>query len=230
MKTGVERRLLLLTVGLLLLLAGFNYYYLKPRLTWKIPSGQPLPSLEELPAVRPSDRVESTLSLIRKLAGHQPALQNIAPRTSSRNPFLDPKGDEAKPATGNNPKTTAQPPPQVQMVAIGEQQRSALVNNRLVQEGELLHGRRILKIVPAGVWIKMENGPRLLPLGSYVEARQQARQQEAKEQADNQKERTSPEELRRQSIRQLFQQLEPILAPHPPGKSPPESEKKGHRQ
>jgi len=220
-RNGNELRLLLTAGTLLLLLAGFNLFWLTPRLTWRLPQPEPLPSLAELPPARPSDRVENTLSLIRKLAAPQAGKRSAGPPgprpgAAERNPFLDPAAGRGAAGSENatRPDTNSdRPPPRVQMVIIGERHRHALVDNRLVRAGQLLYGQRILKIVRAGVWLKTPDGPRLLPLGSYVATRSAARSRKREEEKVKAEKNRAPAagELRRRSIRELLRQLEPIL-------------------
>lgn len=150
-----------------------NLYLVQPRLALKLEAPEPLPTIEQMPSPPPGIQVETTMDLIKKMAsGKEQMQETFVPRQILRNPFLDSAALVKKdaPASGaeKGAEGDAEFMPQVQMVMIGEYQKSALLDGVLVTEGEFYNGYRVEQIIEAGVRLRGSGKTLMVPLGVYT--------------------------------------------------------------
>ncbi|MBN2809681.1 MAG: hypothetical protein JXR80_09345 [Deltaproteobacteria bacterium] len=187
-----------------------NLYLVQPRLALHLPVPEPPPTIEQMPSPPPAQQVATTMDLIREMAALKAEVRAPLPvREALRNPFLAAETAARKaPSAGSESADREVFLPQVQMLMIGEQQRSALLDNVLVYEGEFFKGYRITRITEAGVSLLSSGKTVLAPLGVYTTATLSL--PEAKKKVKTVSENVAPEK-QKAALSELMRRLEPLL-------------------
>lgn len=202
----------LLFIGVAVLIVVLvNLYLVQPRLALKLEAPEPLPTIEQMPSPPPGKQVATTMNLIKKMAAAKSGEKKVfVPRQVLRNPFLDPALSVAKKeykAVGReNDKEDFLP--RVQMVMIGEYQKSALLDDVLVAEGDLFRGYSVVRITEEGVSLRSSGKTVMLPLGVYTTAA--LRTTAEKRAVKNENENPAPVK-QKAALDELLRRLEPLL-------------------
>ncbi len=217
MKQGSVTPILLLGGLAVLVLVLLNLYLIQPRLALKLPPLPPLPSIDEMPSPPANKQVATTMALIKKMALEKQLVKSaFVPRELARNPFVDPAAAAKTLQSGDNgfgePAVAPENHlPQVQMVMIGECQKTALLDGVLVSEGDQFRKYRIILITETGVTLQGVEKTVTLPLGAYTTADLTAPEAKPKKTADDQ---AAAPEKQQKAIQKLLRQIEPLLKKH----------------
>jgi len=194
----------LVMVGLILLLAFANIYYIQPSLTPNLPRPATLPPAETFKAPVETNIVATSLEKIRTMFPQKEFQKDFEPRRVERNPFFWP--DEPL-----GLKYAAAPEPEekgvlhLNMILIGENRKIALINDRLVFEGTRLNGEQVQQIKEDEVLLRSDTGETRLTLAKFAFAP-----------APEKKIAPPPEKppetpAQKEAIESLFEKLKPLL-------------------
>ena len=213
MRQGSLLPSLLFCGGAVIFVVLINLYLVQPRLALQLVAPEPLPSIEQMPSPPPSKQVATTMDLIKKMAADKSQSKEVfVPRQISRNPFLDLAVLKKKEYMVVEPVPDAEAEkaflPQVQMVMIGEYQKSALLDDVLVAEGDLFKGYRVSRITDTGVSLRSLGKTVMVPLGVYTSA---ALPQPVKNRAVQAKPENVAPVKQKAILDELLRRLEPLL-------------------
>ncbi len=161
----------------LLLFSLFNIYYLKPMMEHELTTTKPLPP--RVPVPDPSSRNirATTLEKIRMINSRNEPLKPVTTGLDRSSPFFWPgerlkmDAEQVDRLVVEEPRVVPRKPapkprrkPVLGMILIGENSKTALLNNELVQEGDRLGAFTVLKIRKNEVRLKDRRGEFILSL------------------------------------------------------------------
>ncbi len=214
MRQGLSLPFLMLAGVAIVLLVLVNSYLIRPRLSLKLEAPEPLPSIGRMPSPPPGRQVETTMNLIKKMAAEKSETKEaFVPRQVLRNPFFDSallleKKERETTMRESYEEDTEEFLPQVQMVMIGEYQKSALLDGVLVAEGDMFKGYCIDRITEEGVCLQGLGKTVMLPLGVYTTAALRT----PAEKRETAKKSEIPAPVKQKAVlSELLRRLEPLL-------------------
>jgi len=194
----------LILVGLLVLLACANFYYIQPSLTPDLPKPATLPPAETYKAPVDRNIVATSLEKIRTMFPEKEFQDDFEPRQVERNPFFWPEealGLRYAEATDVEEEGVLQ----LNMILIGENRKIALINDRLVFEGTRLNGEKVHQIKEKEVLLRSDTGETSLYLAEFAFA------PAPEEKMAPPPETAPPTPAQEETIESLFEKLKPLL-------------------
>jgi len=195
----------LVLVGLIVLLAFANVYYIQPKLTPDLPKPATLPPAESYKAPVDSNIVATSLEKIRTMFPPKEFEKDFEPRQVERNPFFWPEEPLGLKYAEAAPESEEEGLLQLTMILIGENRKIALINDKLVFEGSRLNGEKVHEIKEKEVLLRSDTGETRLSLAEFAFApapvERIAPPPEPAPEAPAQKE----------TIESLFEKLKPLL-------------------
>lgn len=194
----------LVLVGLILLLALANVYYIQPSLTPDLPKPATIPPVETFKAPVDRNIVATSLEKIRTMFPQKEFGKDFEPRRVERNPFFWPE-EPLGLRYAKAPEVEEKGLPQLNMILIGENRKIALINDRLVFEGSRLNGEKVYQIKEKEVLLRSDIGETRLTLAEF--AFEPAREEEMVRPPET----VSETPAQKEAIESLFEKLKPLL-------------------
>ena len=195
----------LVLVGLIVLLALANVYYIQPSLTPDLPKPATLPPAETYKAPVDRNIVATSLEKIRTMFPQKKFEKDFEPRRVERNPFFwpdEPLGTRYAKAPDAKEKGVLH----LNMILIGENRKIALINDKLVFEGTRLNGEKVQEIKEKEVLLRSDTGETRLALAEFAFP---APSREEKMAPPPEMAPESP--AQKETIESLFEKLKPLL-------------------
>jgi len=194
----------LVLVGLIVLLAFANFYYIQPSLTPDLPKPATLPPADTYKAPVNRNIVATSLEKIRTMFPQKGFQKDFEPRRVERNPFFWPE-EALGLRYAEAPEVEERGLPHLNMILIGENRKIALINDRLVFEGTRLNGEKVHQIKEKEVLLRSDTGETRLSLAEFAFT-------PALEEKMAPPPETAPQTpAQEETIESLFEKLKPLL-------------------
>ena len=196
----------LVLVGLIVLLACANFYYIQPSLTPDLPKPATIPAADTYKAPVDRNIVATSLEKIRTMFPQKEFQTDFEPRRVERNPFFWPE-EALGLRYAQAPEVEEKGVMHLNMILIGENRKIALINDRLVFEGTRLNGEKVHQIKEKEVLLRSDAGETRLSLAEFAFTTPALEETMAPPSPETAPQTPAQEE----TIERLFEKLKPLL-------------------